>query len=160
MKKYFIIFIIGVIIISIIFYLIRGNMSKVKISNESIINSNNIRLEYRVIEMRNYNYYIFNINEDVQKFDVLSYDDKVISSNTLDNDDVVALKNILVECNVNKWDGFDAADKNVLDGKMFTFNLKVDDVTIYASGSNAFPKYYKEFNDKLNQIIKKYDIIE
>ena len=43
---------------------------------------------------------------------------------------------------------------------MFTFNLKVDDVTIYASGSNAFPKYYKEFNDKLNQIIKKYDIIE
>ena len=160
MKKYFIIFIIGVIIISIIFYLIRGNMSKVKISNESIINSNNIHLEYRVIEMRNYNYYIFNINEDVQKFDVLSYDDKVISSNTLDNDDVVALKNILVECNVNKWDGFDAADKNVLDGKMFTFNLKVDDVTIYASGSNAFPKYYKEFNDKLNQIIKKYDIIE
>lgn len=160
MKKYFIIFIIGVIIISIIFYLIRGNMSKVKISNENIINSNNIHLEYRVIEMRNYNYYIFNINEDVQKFDVLSYDDKVISSNTLDNDDVVALKNILVECNVNKWDGFDAADKNVLDGKMFTFNLKVDDVTIYASGSNAFPKYYKEFNDKLNQIIKKYDIIE
>lgn len=159
MKKYFIIFIIGLVIISIIFYLIRGNMNKVKISNEEIMDAKDVHLELRIIRMRSYDYYIININEDERKFEVLSYDDKVTSSYDLDNDDVIALKNALIECNVSKWNGFDKADKTALDGEMFTFNLKVDNNVIYASGSNAFPKNYREFNDKLNEIIKKYDII-
>lgn len=63
---------------------------------------------------------------------------------------------ILNECNVINWDGFEGKNPpHILDGTMFTFEAEVNDgKKIYASGSNKFPKHYREFLNLLNELLK------
>lgn len=57
--------------------------------------------------------------------------------------DAEALMEIVRKHELNKWDGFDKADRRVQDGKGFELHISYDDgQTVYASGSNAFPKGY------------------
>jgi hypothetical protein len=142
---------------SIGFYLLKKE--KVKISDEEILNSNNIVLMFRFSNMRSSYYYIFTINEVEKSLKSLGYKDEVLFETDLDNEDISKIKNAIVSNRVNTWDGFDKADNRVSDGEMFTLDLKINDIKIYANGSNSFPKNYREFKNKINEIIKKYDII-
>ncbi len=157
MKKYYLIFIFLLIVMSIGFYLLKKE--KVKISDEEILNSNNIVLMFRFSNMRSSYYYIFTINEVEKSLKSLGYKDEVLFETDLDNEDISKIKNAIVSNRVNTWDGFDKADNRVSDGEMFTLDLKINDIKIYANGSNSFPKNYREFKNKINEIIKKYDII-
>ncbi len=157
MKKYYLIFIFLLIVMSIGFYLLKKE--KVKISDEEILNSNNIVLMFRFSNMRSSYYYIFTINEVEKSLKSLGYKDEVLFEANLDNEDISKIKNAIVSNHVNTWDGFDKADNRVSDGEMFTLDLKINDIKIYANGSNSFPKNYREFKNKINEIIKKYDII-
>ncbi len=157
MKKYYLIFIFLLIVMSIGFYLLKKE--KVKISDEEILNSNNIVLMFRFSNMRSSYYYIFTINEVEKSLKSLGYEDEVLFETDLDNEDISKIKNAIVSNRVNTWDGFDKADNRVSDGEMFTLDLKINDIKIYANGSNSFPKNYREFKNKINEIIKKYDII-
>lgn len=49
-------------------------------------------------------------------------------------------------CGVEKWDGFRKSDPRILDGRMFAFEAELADGTkVTASGSNAFPRHFREF---------------
>ena len=65
-----------------------------------------------------------------------------------------ALK-LLNDCKVMSWDGFSGAHPRwVKDGIMFRLDAVVNDgATIKASGSQNFPKRYREFTDGLHNIL-------
>lgn len=61
---------------------------------------------------------------------------------------------LLNRCNVAKWDGF--CGKNpigVRDGYMFNFTAQIDGETVRASGSNNYPKNYREFRDEIIRLL-------
>lgn len=63
------------------------------------------------------------------------------------------LKDILVKYEVNKWDGFNKSDQNVLDGDSFSFGVNFDnDTSISASGYMMWPKNYREVVNELDNI--------
>ena len=69
-------------------------------------------------------------------------------------DPEVMLK-LMRECRITAWDGFFGKHpKNVRDGIMFTFEAVINDgQTIYAEGSENFPKGYHEFVQALDQLL-------
>ena len=55
------------------------------------------------------------------------------------------IKEILIKYNVNKWNGFDKTDKDVLDGDSFSLYVKMDEEQkIDASGYMQWPENYKD----------------
>lgn len=58
------------------------------------------------------------------------------------------------ECRIDKWDGFSAKNPHgVYDGSMMNFMATLSDgSTIFASGSNNFPKNYGEFKSALRKM--------
>ena len=60
---------------------------------------------------------------------------------------------ILKKYEVNKWDGFNKVDKNVLDGDSFSLSIWFqDDKSIYASGYMMWPKNYQNVRDEISDI--------
>lgn len=65
------------------------------------------------------------------------------------------LAGLVRSCGVSGWDGFRGTNTHVLDGKMFSFKAKLSDGTsVSASGSNAFPKHYREFFNGLYAVMR------
>lgn len=66
---------------------------------------------------------------------------------------------VLNKCGVLSWDGFNGPHpKNVLDGKMFNLKAAVNgDKQIYATGSQNFPRHYRDLTDWLYEILHKED---
>ncbi len=62
---------------------------------------------------------------------------------------------VLNDCKILSWNGFNGPHpKGVLDGIMFRFDGVVNGGTkIHASGSQNFPKHYREFTDALYNIL-------
>ena len=62
---------------------------------------------------------------------------------------------LLNDCKLLSWDGFNGPHpKGVLDGTMFRLNAVVNgDKKIYASGSENFPKHYRDFTGGLYEIL-------
>lgn len=62
---------------------------------------------------------------------------------------------LLNRCGVLRWDGFSGKNPpHVLDGTMFGFTASVNDGRkIAASGSNNFPKHYRDFTGALNSML-------
>ncbi|MCR5150669.1 MAG: hypothetical protein K6B52_05545 [Clostridiales bacterium] len=63
---------------------------------------------------------------------------------------------LLNDCKLLSWDGFKGPHpKGVLDGTIFSLNAVVNgNVKIYASGSENFPKHYRDFTDGLCKILQ------
>ena len=61
---------------------------------------------------------------------------------------------LLNKCRILSWDGFNGPHpKNVKDGIMFTLKATVNEgKKIYATGSQNFPKHYRDFRDGLNAL--------
>ena len=70
-------------------------------------------------------------------------------------DEQTVLK-LLNDCKLLSWDGFNGPHpKGVLDGTMFTLQAVVNgNQKIHASGSENFPKHYREFTDGLYRIFQ------
>ena len=72
--------------------------------------------------------------------------------NTCEKERILKLMN---DCDLLSWDGFVGQHpKDVLDGIMFTMNAIINGKKIHATGSENFPKHYREFTDGLFQILK------
>ena len=71
---------------------------------------------------------------------------------TCDKESIIRLLN---DCDVLSWDGFSGKNpRGVRDGYMFTFKAELNGGTkVYASGSNNFPKHYRELRDNIIQIL-------
>ena len=66
---------------------------------------------------------------------------------------------LLNDCKILAWDGFKGDHpKGVSDGIMFTLRAVVNDQKIYADGSENFPKYYREFNNGLRELLEAEDL--
>ena len=64
---------------------------------------------------------------------------------------------VLNQCGVIRWDGFSGKNPpGLLDGTTFLFTALVNDGRkLYASGSNNFPKHYRDFTDALYEILRR-----
>lgn len=61
---------------------------------------------------------------------------------------------LLNACGVYGWDGFNGKHpRGVLDGEMFSLKAEINGERIYASGSQNFPKGFREFRDGLYNIL-------
>ena len=158
MKKNILYIVIIVIVLLLVSFLIYKR-SKIKISEKEILESNNIYVEYRIDTMSPPFTYKFIINEEGGTLEIIPYKDNS-SSYRLTEDEIGEFKKALIIGRVNEWDGFDKVNNNILDGEGFDFSAKINEVEIKAHGSNSFPKGYREFCNKADEIIKKYDIIE
>jgi len=72
------------------------------------------------------------------------------------------LEAILTEHSVNKWNGFNKANKNVLDGNMFTLSITCGNTDEYdenkrlsAHGYEKWPDGYKEVRDAVEDLFMK-----
>ncbi len=67
-------------------------------------------------------------------------------------DEFIAFLN---ECNIMRWDGFEGKHpRGVLDGRMFRFSAEVNGgTTIRANGSENFPRHFRDFENKLYEIL-------
>ena len=62
----------------------------------------------------------------------------------------------MTKYNVNKWDGFNKSDKNVLDGNSFSFSYSnTDNKSIEAHGYMKWPNNYREFRDEIKALYEK-----
>ena len=62
---------------------------------------------------------------------------------------------LLNECSVIKWNGFNGKHpRGVKDGEMFSFEALVnDEEKIEASGSENFPKHFRDFRRAINEML-------
>ena len=62
---------------------------------------------------------------------------------------------LLNKCRVISWDGFYGKNPpGLLDGTMFRFNATINDGRrISASGSNNYPRHYRDFTDALYEML-------
>lgn len=71
----------------------------------------------------------------------------------VDKSVLLEIENILNKYDVISWNGFNKADKNVLDGDSFSINIKMSDGgKIDASGYMMWPKNYREVKEELDKI--------
>ena len=65
-----------------------------------------------------------------------------------------ALYGLYKDCNICSWNGFSKVNKRVLDGDGFSLKLIFNDgKELSAYGSNAFPKGYGDFIQKLDELM-------
>ena len=72
----------------------------------------------------------------------------------IDAASVAALERVVEDYGLERWDGFDESEPNVLDGEGFWLEIGLTDGThILARGDNAFPEDYFEAMDALQRIL-------
>lgn len=70
--------------------------------------------------------------------------------------DTTVFIGFLNDCGIMRWNGFNGKHpRGVLDGRMFRFCAKVNGgETIRASGSENFPGHFREFESRLNDMLR------
>lgn len=72
---------------------------------------------------------------------------------TVDESFVQTLRQLLIDNEAGKWNGFSKSDKNVLDGDSFTmFILMTDGTTLDAHGYMKYPKNYSTVKNGLDEL--------
>lgn len=81
-------------------------------------------------------------------------DERILEERTVCDQSLVL--ELLNDCGLLSWDGFHGSHpKCVKDGIMFTLKATVNDgKTIYATGSENFPKHFRVFTDGLYKLLK------
>ncbi len=74
----------------------------------------------------------------------------------IEKEDADKILNVLKKYHVEKWDGFDKTDKDVLDGDSFSFSLTLDNgKSIHASGYMMWPKNYSDVVAEISPVFMK-----
>ena len=80
-----------------------------------------------------------------------------VYSTSADAELVQAVIDLIEECELHKWNGFNETDSMVMDGSGFSLWIVYADGTeIYAHGSNSFPANYGESADKIDMLFEAY----
>jgi len=70
---------------------------------------------------------------------------------------IQAVVDLIEECELHKWNGFNETDSMVMDGSGFSLKIAyVDGTEVYAHGSNSFPANYGESADKIDMLFEAY----
>ena len=71
------------------------------------------------------------------------------------HDKEVEIEDMLNRYKAGKWNGFNRSDKYVLDGRSFSFQVKMADGSeVYAHGYAAFPRNFREVREELEKILE------
>lgn len=74
---------------------------------------------------------------------------------TVDKSVMDEIKDVLIKYHVERWDGFQKSDPNVLDGNSFSLYVSMaDGNSISASGYMEWPNNYSEVSRELDKIFK------
>lgn len=66
------------------------------------------------------------------------------------------IKKLMEKYHVDKWNGFDKSDNNVLDGNSFSLSIEMQNgETITAYGYMKWPLNYREFSNNVDSIFSK-----
>ena len=77
------------------------------------------------------------------------------ASTDLDAETAARVAALYKKYDLRKWNGFDRVAKHVLDGDGFSLSICFrDGKKLFAHGSNAFPKGYRDFCTELKEILK------
>ena len=81
-------------------------------------------------------------------------DERILEERTVCDESMVL--ELLNDCGLLSWDGFHGSHpKWVKDGTMFTLKATLNDgKEIYATGSENFPKHFRDFTDGLYKLLK------
>ena len=148
MKKIFLILIIIIAIFLIIFIIRRKKdveISKIKYFN----------FGYSTGNMANA-YVSYNIELKDKKYQVSIKPTGITEEETLKIEispkEINKIEKILKENEVEKWDGFQKSDKNVLDGNSFSLSIRfTNNDSISASGYMKYPNNYKKVQAELDK---------
>lgn len=152
MKKIYIILLIIIILLTISLVIILKNKKKPIEINEikymhfgySTGTMINAYVNYD-IDYENNNYYATIKPNEVAEEDKLKIK---ISTETVDK----VLK-VIKKYEVQKWDGFNKSDQNVLDGNSFSISIGLtNNESISAHGYMEWPENYREVKEELNNI--------
>ncbi len=143
-KDIFLLVIIVIIFIIGIWYIVKSNQKKVEIKDIESFHLSyskgyaaNSYVRYGLSYDKSKNCYIATIKPyGIDEDDYLEIEvDKKFRDN---------IKDVLVEYHVEKWNGFNKNNPNVLDGDSFSLNVKIDeDESISASGYMMWPENYR-----------------
>ena len=155
MKLKYVIIGIIVIVIGICCYLLFGR-DKIKVEELETSNIKSFYLGYDAGFMMNSNTsYKISLENDkyiaiIKPYGV-SDDEELfteVSSKVMEK-----ISDVLKKYKVNKWDGFNKSDNNVMDGNGFNLNVQLlDGTTINASGYMMWPNNYSEVKNEINEI--------
>lgn len=77
-------------------------------------------------------------------------------SHKISKEELEELEHICKKNKVDKWDGFRGEAVGVLDGDGFSLRIEFEERSMYAQGSNAYPKGYHDFIKDFEEFIKSY----
>ena len=104
-------------------------------------------------------YVIYELNCDDKctvKIKPLGEDEENAKEYNVSKKDLERIEKVLKDNHVEKWNGFNKNDKNVLDGDSFNFYVKTKNGdTIEASGYMMWPKNYADVRNGLDSIFNK-----
>ncbi len=150
MKKYYLIGLIIAILIIIILLFIKFRKRPVEISSIKYFHfsyDKGYMMNANIIYEVNYN-----DNKYLVKIKPYMVSDEDALEKEISSDEVKKIEDILVKYNVNKWDGFQRVDKNVLDGNSFSLSVGfMDENSIHASGYMMYPKGYGDVRGALDE---------
>ncbi len=76
---------------------------------------------------------------------------------TLSEDNIKELIDIFNKHKINKWDGFEKSNKNIMDGNSFTLKIKYNsDKDVYAHGYMVYPSNYREVKTDIENFFNKF----
>lgn len=153
-KKYLILIVIAIIITIILLLLIfnkkeeKVEISKIKSFHFSYSNgySINANTRYELNYDKNNNQYI----AVIKPYEVSEEDKQEIIVDDLFVEEILK---VLKEYRIDKWNGFNKTNQNVLDGDGFNLSINMDNnQRIQASGYMMWPDNYKEFQSRISNI--------
>ncbi len=157
MKLKYVIIGVIVIVIGICCYLLFFNEDKIKVEELEASNIKSFYLGYGGgLSLRDSDV-DYELNFEDNKYIAKVKPSGVADENKLvvevSKDVVEKLSEILKKYKVNKWDGFNKSQQNVMDGSSFSLSIDLaSDEEIYATGYMVWPKNYREVRNELDSL--------
>ena len=144
MKKVYVIIGLIIIVLGGCCYLLFRNKNKINVNELEVSNIKSFYFGYS-------NGYMINSNI---RYELKIEDEKYIAKTIEVSKDIMdKASEIFKKYEVNKWDGFNKSDHNVMDGDSFSLGIWFnDDKSIHASGYMMWPDNYRNVREEISDL--------
>ncbi len=156
MKKVYVIIGLIIIVLGGCCYLIFRNKNKINVNELEVSNIKSFYFGYSNGYMINSNIrYELKIEDEkyIAKIKPYGVDDEDELTIEVSKDIMDKASEIFKKYEVNKWDGFNKSDHNVMDGDSFSLGIWFnDDKSIHASGYMMWPDNYRNVREEISDL--------
>ena len=156
MKKVYVIIGLIIIVLGGCCYLIFRNKNRIKVDELDVSNIKSFYLGYSNGYMINSNIrYELKLEENkyIAKIKPYGVDDEDELTIEVSKEIMEKASEIFKKYEVNKWDGFNKSDHNVMDGDSFSLGIWFkDNKSIHASGYMMWPDNYRNVRDEISDL--------